>query len=289
MSKLPPKKKHTQTKQSAFAISPKSIFPWLHKRGSTNTSTNVISPKENTFTKPETHRLFHPIITAKPDVEIIDLTSEPDEDLEIIDLTGPEYDEPVVVRSLKPIEEMIVSLKNARKVRQASHQLISDDNLHGTPVYMIKNQYPMFYSYDPRGVPKTDKLPQGYCRSCRCPLNYCSETILGPMVTKRCDYEIYKRVGIQAFDDGWDIEQVYRKAYTDAVHGKMMWNNIYFPMSYDTLFQLYVPNCMRRGSLSEVKEEFSKEKERQLALEGDDEEPTVDEKEQWVVSNNIWI
>jgi hypothetical protein len=191
-----------------------------------------------------------PKISSEVDHMIIDLTNN----CKIIDLTSDSFDED----DDEPIEDEKVK---KRKEREEESEEITEYHLRGTPICNIKSRYPLFFTYDPRGVEKTKKLPAGHCKDCRCPINYCAEAIFGQMVIDRCEHDIYLRVGIHGYNDDYEIEELFKQIYTDAVKNKMMWNRISFTDGYNTAGTFYVPGCMRFASLANLMREFRKEKD----------------------------
>jgi Zn-finger protein len=299
MSKPPPKKKKACAKKdppssSAFGIYP-GLIPWLSTNNQANKAPNVLSPspvkekKKNISVavrakKTMSHRklptkLFIPIkesaSTSKEADEstIIDLCS--DDSHHVIDLTGIPDEDAAVARL-----EVVDRKPPPKKTRIVRGDTIYDESMYGTPVKIIMDNHPLFYTYDPRGVKRGEDLPPAHCRRCRCPLNYCAETVFGAMIEKRCDYEIYKRLGVHVFHDEYEIQMIFERFYTEAVVAKLMWNDIDFSLDHNNaLKRLYIPSCMKRRSFKRVMKDYKLEKERLDSIMYDDvvEEPYVAE------------
>lgn len=294
MSKPPPKKKkNNKTKNaigSAFAIYP-GLFPWLNPN-----DPNMISPttkgkkihirsKGKAVTRGD-RELFRPIqeersaTSNKDPPEVIDLCSDVPV---IIDMTGIPDDDAAVARL-----EVVEKKKSVKKKKIVKGDTIFDDSMHGTPVDIIKDRHPLFYTYDPRGIEKGVDLPPAYCSRCRCPLNYCAEKVFGSMIEKRCDYEIYKRMGVHVYHDKYEIQMIFEKFYTEAVTAKLMWNNINFEFDHRNMVRrLYIPGCMKYRSFRRVIKDYILEKDRLNYLMYDNEEQEVDEAEESTRSNKI--
>lgn len=111
------------------------------------------------------------------------------------------------------------------------------------PLSIIKRDNPTFYSYDPRGVGFADYLPINYCDGCRCPIQYCANTVFTNMLYKHVMCIIHKQ-GYEDFDEDSDITEEISSVYTSMVHNKMLWNNISFN-SCDTEAYVRLPTCMQ--------------------------------------------
>jgi hypothetical protein len=132
-----------------------------------------------------------------------------------------------------------------------------EDLLPGTPLDIIKSEHSLFFMYNPRGYKMSKKLPRGYCLHCRCPNSYCAERIFGKMCADH-GYSILLEQGtINDFDDS-DVRFFYKKAYTEAVSNKMRWNNISFGCEHSSITLFDVPECIKRGSLSNLQKEIKK-------------------------------
>ena len=108
------------------------------------------------------------------------------------------------------------------------------------------------------------------------------------MIEKRCDYEIYKRIGVHVYHDKYEIQMVFEKFYTEAVTAKLMWNNINFEVDHRNMVRrLYIPGCMKYHSFRRVIKDYILEKDRLNYLMYDNEEQEVDEAEESTRSNKI--
>lgn len=77
--------------------------------------------------------------------------------------------------------------------------LSGDDNGNYMPYFYIKNSYPLFYSYDPRG---DKRLAESYllCDDCTCPIIYCADRVIGQVAATRTLAQI-KEEDIQDYED----------------------------------------------------------------------------------------
>ena len=134
----------------------------------------------------------------------------------------------------------VIDITDDRSAAIKSGQL-----LPGTPISLIRSNYSLYFSYDPRGL-KVTPLKIGYCMYCKCPSNYCAEKVFGHICYKRCETKIYSK-GCHRFDDE-AIEDMYRKVYTKMLFAKMSFNNI----SYTTTHLYRIPKCMKLNSYSRL-------------------------------------
>ena len=119
------------------------------------------------------------------------------------------------------------------------------DLLPGTPYHSIKNSHSLFFMYDPRGFSKRT-LPEGYCRACRCPKNYCAEIVYGRVCSKRVEFLIGEKGTINVNEDV--IIDLFEKVYSINISAHLMRNGIKFSEE----LQMDIPRCMKRQSLKRL-------------------------------------
>jgi hypothetical protein len=135
--------------------------------------------------------------------------------------------------------------------------------LPGTPISLIRSTYSLYFSYDPRGS-TVSPLKIGYCKHCRCPLNYCAEKVFGHICYKRCVTKIYNKGTHHHNED--TIENMYRRTYTKMLYAKMCFNNI----TYSVRNLYHVPKCMKVGSYGRLQARVKKDNEKDDKLLWDD-------------------
>ena len=140
------------------------------------------------------------------------------------------------------------SAKNNTKTSPSS--VIDITGSEPAPLFIIKNEHPLFFSYDPRGTKKIKRSGIDYCEDCLCPKKYCAEVVFGTMTAKRT-MSLLKQEGLDDYDDEDDIATEYSKVYTNFIINKMSWNNISFRY-FDDDIPLGSPRCMQRGSLTQL-------------------------------------
>ena len=121
------------------------------------------------------------------------------------------------------------------------------DLLPGTPLQKMVEQNSLFFSYNPYGLDISETLPKGYCPSCRCPNNYCSNVVLGKMCYNHASFILYDVEGVGYYDEKEEAAYLFAKAYTEAVRYKMLQNNIDLHGDFEPELVISVPSCVKRG------------------------------------------
>jgi len=156
----------------------------------------------------------------------------------------------------------LVTPKTTKRNTKISPSTIIDLTLtEPKPFFVIKNEHPLFFSYDPRGNKKIKKAGIDYCEHCLCPSQYCAEVVFGSMTSKRT-MSLIKHEGIDYYDDEDDIATEYAKIYTNFVVNKMSWNNISFRF-FDEDIPLGIPRCMQMGSLTQLCTRVQKKRDKE--------------------------
>lgn len=119
-----------------------------------------------------------------------------------------------------------------------------------TPSLMtIRNRSLEYYKYNPNGSKYYAKeYPSNYCQKCCCPLQYCCDKVFGPMCIKHA-YNIIEKDKTEKDYDLDDVAVVFKAVYTEAVHAKMLFNDIDFHMNLEKKEEKGLPRCVSRGSL----------------------------------------
>ena len=119
-----------------------------------------------------------------------------------------------------------------------------------TPSLMtIKNRSLEYYKYDPNGSKYfAAEYPDNYCHKCLCPIAYCCDKVFGPMCIKHVQ-TIIERDKLDKDYDLDDIAVVFKGVYTEAVHAKMLFNEIYFIVDLEKKKVIELLRCVSRGSL----------------------------------------
>jgi hypothetical protein len=165
------------------------------------------------------------------------------------------------VASKRKVDDSRLVSPTARKRNTKTSSSIIDltGGKEPTPLFLIKNKHPLFFTYDPRGTKKIKTMGIDYCKYCLCPKKYCAEEVYGKMTSKRT-LHLMKLEGLDDYDDDDDIKEKYASVYTMFVKSKMMWNNISFKR-FDEDDTVRIPGCMERGSLSYLYRDVEKKRE----------------------------
>ena len=97
-----------------------------------------------------------------------------------------------------------------------------EDLLTGTPFQLMKTSNSLYYTYDPRGY-RLKNLPNGYCKGCRCPKNYCADILYGKICNKRVGFLVEQRGGHLEDEDLLDL---YQEVYSINVYAHLMRNGL---------------------------------------------------------------
>ena len=120
-----------------------------------------------------------------------------------------------------------------------------------TELVNIKQQHPLFFSYDPTGVdPSKMETNIEYCRICKCPEVYCCNTIFGPMCHKDVEHLVCKN-GFQDYEEESELKSCFKCIYTDLVKCKMLMNNVSLREINDFKY-MSLPKCVKRGYLKKL-------------------------------------
>ena len=125
-----------------------------------------------------------------------------------------------------------------------------------TELASIKQQHPLFFTYDPTGVdPSKMHTSIEYCRSCKCPEVYCCNTIFGPMCHKDVERLVCKN-GFEDYEDETELKSCFKCIYTDLVKCKMLMNNVSLHGINDYKY-MALPKCVKRGYLKKLIDDLS--------------------------------
>ena len=134
--------------------------------------------------------------------------------------------------------------------------------LPGAMYETIREKHSLFFTYDPRGTLDSDER---YCRDCRCPKNYCSNIVLGPVAKIHCESWIDESPdGIMHVGYSADsLHYNFTRAYAFSLFSKMRDNRIPIPPGYDDTDEkkvLKLPKCVERGSFKLMFQKYKKMK-----------------------------
>jgi hypothetical protein len=132
-------------------------------------------------------------------------------------------------KTRKEKEEVVVELDAAIDLSQRNEESM----MPGMPLAVIKKQNMLYFTYNPMGYDPNFILPRGYCRHCRSPTNYCAQSVFGENCKRQAEHIIYNIRGGADTMDKDDALQVFEEIYTEAVHNKVMENEILFHDEYD--------------------------------------------------------
>lgn len=167
--------------------------------------------------------------------------------------TKPSHMHPVAIKKekKKTEEKVIIDMSG------------DDDNFDfGTPFDVLKKQNLLYFSYDPRGLTLRKKLPDSYCKGCRCPENYCADDILGSMSSDHALTMLNERGSLSDLDAG-DFKACFKLAYSEAVENKMRWNSVKFDCTHSSSISIIsVPTCVRYGHMKQFINDMKAEKTR---------------------------
>jgi hypothetical protein len=130
--------------------------------------------------------------------------------------------------------------------------------LPGVSFEALKRRHELFFSYDPRGSKEADER---YCPHCKCPRNYCNETVFGQVVKNQVLFFIEDIGGVT--NEGVEGDSTfynYQKIYSEEIHHKMLTNGIKVPSGYNFHKLIRIPECIFQGSLKELIQECEKVK-----------------------------
>ena len=168
--------------------------------------------------------------------------------------------EPTVASKRKVEASRLVSPRPRKRNTKTSSSVIDlSGTPEPTPLFLIRNKHPLFFSYDPRGTKKIKTMGIEFCKDCLCPKKYCAEIVYGKMTARRT-LNLMQREGLDDYDDNDDISTEFAEVYTMFIKGKMMWNNISFKR-FNEDKSVKVPGCMIRGSLSYLFTEVQKRRD----------------------------
>ena len=119
------------------------------------------------------------------------------------------------------------------------------DILLGTPLKLIKNKYSLFFVYDPRGYNKKN-LPNGYCRACCCPKNYCAEVVYGKICAFRVEFLVNRNVALNVDED--KIVKMFDEVYSINIYAHLM----RYSLKFDKELKMNIPHCMRMQSMKRL-------------------------------------
>ena len=140
----------------------------------------------------------------------------------------------------------------------------------GTPLNLIKNTHSLFFAYDPRGYKKKN-LPNGYCRACRCPKNYCAEVVYGKICAARVEMLINEKGTLNVDED--EIVEMFEEVYSINIYAQLMRNSLKFEKE----LKMNIPRCMRMQSMKRLVKKIEKLNVEDDGLTWEDYDMTVDE------------
>ena len=140
-------------------------------------------------------------------------------------------------------------------------------DLPGTPSYRkIKNMNQLFFQYNPNGFrlelyDHYDSMPTDYCKKCRCPHEYCAETVFGLMCTTYTKHELQLKVNRKIELSMENVRAMFRKNYSELVYSKMVQNEVIWTLNGKEKSEIELPKCIVTNSLRKLLAKYIESKE----------------------------
>jgi hypothetical protein len=139
----------------------------------------------------------------------------------------------------------VTPVQEVKKSTTAVHIDLTDESwekmlLPGAPFSKIKNRHKLFFSYDPRGA---KDFVVRYCPHCHCPKNYCSDIVMGDIVTDSVLYYVYKDGLLKKLDRA-NLIYKFQATYSEQVSQKMLVNGITYGKGFSLTGFYEIPECM---------------------------------------------
>ena len=140
-------------------------------------------------------------------------------------------------------------------------------DLPGTPSYRkIRNMQQLFFEYNPNGFrlelyDHYDSMPTDYCAKCRCPFEYCAETVFGLMCTNYTKHELQLRVNRNNELSVEEVRTMFQNNYIELVYSKMIQNEVIWTLNGNEKKKIVLPKCIVTNSLRNLLAKYKEAKE----------------------------
>ena len=142
--------------------------------------------------------------------------------------------------------------------------LMHDDDYHyqlpGEHLIYTKIKHNVFWTYDPRGAPKSVMTSDHFYSNCKCPYCNCANIVFGDACIRHVEeYLLTKDKYFKKITTRGTIHETFRKTYWKLVHSKMIMNIVQFPPGFKFKTDGSLPGCITCGKLRKLLTKYHKE------------------------------